>query len=155
MLTEEGIGSLKKRHCNVPRWFSSRSPHPPVSTGTFSPWEKDGAGCQLLPPRMRCSLLAPFRHIHHPANFLQHPINPLIHLAVAKSQFNKASLRNCSTARAVISDALIMLLAVNLDGEPRFNAAEVSYVTCNDFLPSKLQALKPSPTQTLPQFLFS
>ncbi len=41
MPTEEGIESLKKRLCNVPHWFGSRSPHPPVSTGTFSPWEKD------------------------------------------------------------------------------------------------------------------
>ena len=40
MPTEEGIESLKKRLCNVPHWFGSRSPHPPVSTGTFSLWEK-------------------------------------------------------------------------------------------------------------------
>jgi len=42
MLTEEGIGRCKKRHHDgVPLWFYTRSPHPAVSTATFSQWEKD------------------------------------------------------------------------------------------------------------------
>jgi len=53
MLTEEGIGRCEKRHHDgVPLWFYTRSPHPAVSTATFSQWEK-GCATKISPNRRR------------------------------------------------------------------------------------------------------
>ncbi len=146
-----GCGAGRSRGAKPPRLF----PLNPVLRTNPLPM---GEGCRALPASIeawrRRSRLPRSRNVRHAEDFLQHPVEPFLHLVIGEAEFEitvgldrRASLR--------VGERLFgVMLPVEFDRQAEVVAAEIDDIAGDRRLPAKLQPVETRCAKFSPQECF-
>src|SRR5215207_3141527 len=132
----------------------SRSMRPTSKSPTAAETRDFFSSLLGLEPRSRLAGRFRPREIERATYFRQHPLQALAHLVIGEPDFQEAVGLDRTTTLAVGERLGGMLRPVELDGQPRFPAAEIDDEPGDRRLPLEFPAIEAAVAQFLPEHLF-
>ncbi len=124
------------------------TPHPPPPA---APSPSGRGWARSFVARKRYPWCARASDVRGATNFLDHPIQPFLHLIVREAKLDKPVALDERAARGVAFKLFRMMLAVELDGEPESVTAKICDEASDRYLSSEFQPVEPAAAKLLPQ----